>query len=441
LDTTDLIHLSTVLLFSLVNSTGPILLVLLLLACSALISSSEVALFSLTPSQREQIRNAEDSSSRRIVDLLESPDKETAPKRLIATMLIANNTVNIAVVLLTETLLPHSANPTWFEILLNVVLITFVIVLFGEVAPKVYATGHNLRVARFMSMPLIFIRRIFTPLTWFLMQTSTLLENRLRNFTASNISVDELGHALELTQDDNRSVEEHRILEGIVTFGSKEVNQIMKPRTDIAAVWHSDTFEEVMQVVMEKGYSRLPVYADSPDHISGFLFVKDLLPHLDEKELDWHPLIRQPFFVPENKMIDDLLQEFQQSKIHLAIVVDEYGGTSGLVTLEDILEEIVGEISDEFDDEEKQYSKLDDRNYVFEAKMSLVDVYKILDIDGDIFDEARGDSSTLGGFVIEQAGRIPTKGEEIYFEGFIFRIESSDKRKINRIKITFPDAP
>ncbi len=425
-------------LLNVFSSAGPIGLVLLLLAGSALISSSEVALFSLTPAQRAEIADAKDSASKNILQLLESPDKETAPKRLLATMLIANNTLNIAVVLITETLFPLGDAPTIIDILINVVAITFVIVLFAEVIPKVYATSHNMAVARFMALPLIIIQRIFTPITWFLMKTSTFLEERLRNTTTNNISVDELGHALELTQDDNRSEEEHKILEGIVTFGAKEVSQIMTPRTDISAVYEQDTFAEVIEYVKEKGYSRLPVFKTSPDEIAGFLFVKDLIPYMDQVDYNWHTLIRKAFFVPENKKIDDLLQSFQHEKVHLAIVVDEYGGTSGLVTLEDILEEIVGEISDEFDDEDLRYSKLDAYNYVFEGKTSLVDVIKILDLEDSIFETARGDSSTLAGFIIELSGRIPERGDIIDFAGFHFGIEAADKRKIKRIKITLP---
>jgi len=261
----------------------------------------------------------------------------------------------------------------------------------------------------------------------------------MKSRVRSNISVDELGHALELTVDDERTDEEHKILEGIVTFGEKEASQIMTPRTDIVFLRLSDPFSDVMATVLDKGYSRMPVVKDSPDEISGFLFVKDLLPYIDETDFHWHELIKQPFYVPENKKIDDLLQEFQHAKIHLAIVVDEYGGTSGLVTLEDILEEIVGDMSDEFDEEELQYSKLDDRNYVMEGKIALVDMYKIIDLDSTLFEDARGDSGTLAGFVIEQAERIPERGDVITFEGFTFTIEAADKRKIKRIKITLPE--
>ena len=418
-------------------------LVLLFLLCSALISSSEVALFSLSPSQKADLTTSKNANDRNILDLLELPDREQGPKRLLATVLIANNAFNIAIVLLatqlSDTWLPPDQYESWVKTLVDVVVITFVIVLFAEVIPKVYATGNNLQVSRFMALPLKAIQRLLMPLTWFLMRTSRFLEESMKSRVRSNISVDELGHALELTVDDERTDEEHKILEGIVTFGEKEASQIMTPRTDIVFLRLSDPFSDVMATVLDKGYSRMPVVKDSPDEISGFLFVKDLLPYIDETDFHWHELIKQPFYVPENKKIDDLLQEFQHAKIHLAIVVDEYGGTSGLVTLEDILEEIVGDMSDEFDEEELQYSKLDDRNYVMEGKIALVDMYKIIDLDSTLFEDARGDSGTLAGFVIEQAERIPERGDVITFEGFTFTIEAADKRKIKRIKITLPE--
>ncbi|MFO0361530.1 MAG: gliding motility-associated protein GldE [Flavobacteriales bacterium] len=425
------------------NSAGAIVLVLLLLLCSALISASEVALFSLTPAQKEEIAGSEDSKSKNVIRLLEEPDKASAPKRLLATILIANNAVNIAFVLvssgLTGALFAGMHTEPWVRVFVEVALITFIILMFGEIIPKVFASGNNIAVARFMATPLLVIQRILSPISWLLLRLGRVIEKWMGTPDAGNISVDDLGHALELTQDEHRTQGEHRILEGIVTFGEKEVGQIMTPRMDIASLQHEEPYAEVLAQILDKGYSRWPVYSKSMDEITGFLFVKDLLPHLDDQEYHWQQLIRPAFFVPEHKKIDDLLQEFQQQKIHLAIVVDEYGGTSGLVTLEDILEEIVGDISDEFDDEETRYSKLDERTYVFEGKVSLVDVYRILDIDGEPFEDARGDSSTLAGFVIEQAGRIPEKGDQIEFAGFDFVIESADKRRIKRIKITLPE--
>jgi putative hemolysin len=434
-------HLASTLL-SIWSNTGPMVAVLLLIICSALISSSEVALFSLTPAQKADLEDSKNSSDHRILELLETPDRENGPKRLLATILIANNAVNIAIVLISSQLTAswfEAGNyPEWLRTLIDVVVITFVIVLFGEVIPKVYATGNNIQVARFMAMPLEVIRRLCSPLTWFLMRSSSLLESRLKNKVRSNISVDELGHALELTADDGRTEEEHKILEGIVTFGGKEAAQIMTPRTDIVFLSIDKTFQEVLKIVLDKGYSRMPVIKDSTDEIAGFLFIKDLLPHIEKDEFDWKSLIMQPFYVPENKMIDDLLQEFQHNKIHLAIVVDEYGGTSGLVTLEDILEEIVGEIKDEFDEEDLHYSKLDEYTYVVEGKTPLVDFYKIIDIDGALFEEERGDSSTLAGFMIERAGKLLERGDSVEFQGFVMFVEAADKRKIKRVKVTLP---
>lgn len=429
-------------LLSIFSSAGPLVLVLLLLVISATISSSEVALFSLTPSQKVVLRSSKVSSDNHIIDLLEKPDRETGPKKLLATILIANNAINIAIVLLatkiTNEWFPEGQYAEWVKTMIELVVITFILVLFGEVIPKVYATGNNLQVSRFMALPLKFIMRLFQPFSWVLMRTSPMLERQLKKSAKGNISVDELGHALQLTQDDERTEEEHKILEGIVTFGNKEVGQIMTPRTDIVAVWESDSFQAVMTTVMDKGYSRLPVFKSSSDEIVGFLFIKDLLPYIEETDFEWKEIVKSPFYVPENKRLDDLLEEFQKEKRHLAIVVDEYGGTSGLVTLEDILEEIVGDIKDEFDDEELQYSKLDEHNYVFEGKISLVDMYKIIEINDDVFEEARGDSNTLAGFVIEQAGYIPERGAVITFDGFTFTIEAADKRRIKRIKITLP---
>lgn len=441
METIPLFYISEIIILGVLSSTGPFLLVLLLLLCSALVSSSEVAIFSLSPTQKSELAESKSTSDQRILELLETPDRVRGPKKLLATILIANSAINIAIILLatqlTAELLPVSV-PDWMRTLVDVVLITFVIVLFCEVIPKVYATGNNIQVARLMAGPLKIVQNLLSPVTWFLMGTSSMLERGLRNRVHSNISVDELGHALKLTADDERTEEEHKILEGIVTFGEKEASQIMTSRMDITFLRHTDSFSQVLETVLNKGYSRMPVMSDSPDAISGFLFIKDLLPYLDAAEYDWQQLIKQPFFVPENKKIDDLLQEFQQAKIHLAIVVDEYGGTSGLVTLEDILEEIVGDISDEFDEEELQYSKLDERTYVVEGKLTLVDMYKMIEMDANSFEDSRGDSSTLAGFLIEQAGRILQQGDIIHFEGFEFKIEAADKRKISRIKITLP---
>lgn len=366
------------------------------------------------------------------------PDKERASGRLFATSQIISNLLNVLIVLLLLRFLSFNVANIWLNLLIPLVVIVLLLVLFTEVIPKTIAVRNNLAIARFTAFPMRVASIVVWPLSWLLNTISTSLENVFKQKNRSNISIDELSHALELTTDDNLTAEENKILEGIVTFGGKEAAQIMTSRVDVVFLYESDTFEEVIATVTENGYSRLPVVKESPDHIKGFLVVKDLLPYINETDFQWHALVKQPFFVPENKKIDDLLQEFRVSKTHMAIVVDEYGGTSGIVTMEDILEEIVGDISDEFDDEELQYSKLDNRTYVMEGKIPMVDVYKILDIDDTLFEEAKGDSSTLAGFVIEQSGRIPEKGDEITFEGFTFKIEAADKRKIKRVKITLP---
>jgi len=422
----------------LLNSAGPLLLVLLLLSCSAIMSSSEVAIFSLSPAQRKDLENATDSQSKNVIRLLEHPTPEIATKRLLASVLIGNNMVNIAVVLVStilfDTWFSHSTLEPWVIGLINVVGVTTIIVLFGEVIPKVYATANNIKLAKRFAFLFIILDKVFSPVIWILTTAGKWFESD-HNQQSGNISVDELGHALELTSDDNRSEEEHRILEGIVTFGDKEVVQIMTPRVDIVCLFIGESFKNIIQRVESSGYSRFVVAKEKLDSVSGILYAKDLLPHLDKEEFNWESLQRKPFFVPESKQVDDLLTEFQRDKMHMAIVVDEYGGTSGIVTLQDILQEIVGEVKDEFDDQsEILWSKLDDKNILFIAKIPLIDMYRVYDIDGDDFEASRGDSTTLGGFIVEQMGRIPKRGETWQFGTFEFNIESADNRKIIRVK-------
>jgi gliding motility-associated protein GldE len=422
----------------LLNSAGPLLLVLLLLSCSAIMSSSEVAIFSLSPAQRKDLENATDSQSKNVIRLLEHPTPEIATKRLLASVLIGNNMVNIAVVLVSTILFDmwfsHSTLEHWIIDLINVVGVTTIIVLFGEVIPKVYATANNIKLAKRFAFLFIILDKVFSPVIWILTTAGKWFEGE-QNQQAGNISVDELGHALELTSDDNRSEEEHRILEGIVTFGDNEVVQIMTPRVDIVCLFSGESFKSVIQRVESSGYSRFVVAKDKLDSVTGVLYAKDLLPHLDKEEFDWEGLQRKPFFVPESKQVDDLLTEFQRDKMHMAIVVDEYGGTSGIVTLQDILQEIVGEVKDEFDDQsEILWSKLDEKNILFVAKIPLIDMYRVYDIDGDDFEASRGDSTTLGGFIVEQMGRIPKRGETWQFGSFEFTIEAADNRKISRVK-------
>lgn len=412
--------------------------ILILLLSSALISGSEVAYFSLSPSNIASLKEAQDTKSQRVLRLLEQPDRERASKWLLATILIANNFINIAIVLVSTYVADNvfPANVTgWTAFTLHVVVVTFLIVLFGEVIPKVYATSNSIALARFMSLPLAFTGQLLRPFSRLLISSTKFVGDNFQNNTGA-ISVDELEQALELTQDEDRSTEEHKIFEGIVNFGSKDVKQIMTSRMDIAAFDTETEYNDLIKGILEIGFSRIPIFTKSLDEIAGILYIKDLLPHLSAPEEDWKSLIRTPFFVPENKKIDDLLREFQEKKIHLAVVVDEYGGTSGLITLEDVIEEIVGDITDEFDDEDLQYSKLDDENYVFEGKTPLIDIYRILTIEGDPFEAVKGESDSLAGFLIEQSGRIPVKGEILSFEGLTFTVEAADNRRVKRIKVT-----
>lgn len=422
----------------LLNSAGPLLLVLLLLSCSAIMSSSEVAIFSLSPAQRKDLENATDTQSKNVIRLLEHPTPEIATKRLLASVLIGNNMVNIAVVLVSTILFDmwfeHSTLEHWIIDLINVVGVTAIIVLFGEVVPKVYATANNVKIAKRFAVLFVILDKVFAPIIWILTTAGKWFEGE-QNQQGGNISVDELGHALELTSDDNRSEEEHRILEGIVTFGDNEVVQIMTPRVDIVCLYAGESFKNIVQRVEASGYSRFVVVKDKLDSVTGILYAKDLLPYIHLEEFNWESLQRKPFFVPESKQVDDLLTEFQRDKMHMAVVVDEYGGTSGIVTLQDILQEIVGEVKDEFDDQsEILWSKLDDNNILFVAKIPLVDLYRVYDIDGDDFEASRGDSTTLGGFIVEQMGRIPKRGETWQFGSFEFTVESADNRKISRVK-------
>lgn len=431
----------------------PAVSILVLLVLSALFSGSEVAYFSLSPSQLNDLQSDEGEEAQRILNLLEVPDRAEASKLLLATILIANNFVNVAIILLSAYVTPYIyTNPAdlnliglelsagFITFLIQVVAVTFFLVLFGEVIPKVYATNNNLLLAKQMSLPLTIIRKVFIPVSKALVNSSGFIERRL-NRRKNPLSVSDLSHALELTQDDERSEEEHKILQGIVSFGTKDVKQIMTSRMDITAFPEETPYQELLSEIINAGFSRIPIYRNSVDEIIGILYIKDLLAHSNAKDLDWKKLLRSPFVVPENKKIDDLLREFQGRKTHMSIVVDEYGGTLGLVTLEDVIEEIVGDITDEFDDEDLHYSKLDENNYVFQGKTSLIDLYRILDLDGTPFEAAKGESDTLAGFVIEQFGKIPLKGERTQFQSLTFTVEAADKRKVKQVKVTIDQNP
>lgn len=412
----------------------PIAGLLVLIVISAFISGSEVAFFSLNPESIKQLTESKDRLSATVLDLID------APRKLLATILIGNNLANISIVLLstliTSRYLNLHENPL-VEFLFNVVAITFVLLLFGEVLPKVYASRNPLEFARMMALPIDLLRRFFAPLSALLMGSTQWVEKRLKAKPTS-ISVEDLSTALEITEQGEESHRDQKILKRIVNFGNTEVRQIMKPRMDVIALDINTPFPEVLKTILEHGYSRIPVYKENFDQIEGLLYIKDLLPHLEEEaSFPWNTLLRPAFFIPENKKLDDLLSEFQSRKIHMSIVVDEYGGANGIATLEDVLEEILGEISDEFDDEDLTYSKLDARNYVFEGKILLRDFYRVLQIEGDAFEEVKGESDTLAGFVLEISGRIPTKNEVIHFDAYQMRIESVDKRRIKRIKVTY----
>ena len=408
----------------------------ILLMSSALISGAEVAFFSLTPMDFATLEKRKTSADDTVLKLLDKP------KGLLATILIANNFINILIVLISTFLMDELfdfGNNVVLNFAVKVLGITFILLLFGEVLPKVYANHNSLRFSKTMSQPLVVLGRLVKPLSGFLIGTSNIIEKRLKP-SSQNISVEDLSTALELTTDDKQEDDDQKLLESIVKFGSIEVRQIMKPRMDMIALDTEMSYPEILKIILDNGFSRVPVFEENLDQVKGLLYIKDLLRHLNaEPDFKWTNLLRAPYFVPENKKIDDLLKEFQERKMHMALVVDEYGGTSGLVTMEDVLEEIVGDISDEFDDEAIIYSKLDDQNYVFEGKTPLNDFYRVLDIDGKEFDEERGDSDTLAGFLLEISGKFPDKNEEIDFLHYRFKVEGIDHRRIKQIKVTLLD--
>ncbi|MDZ7742431.1 MAG: gliding motility-associated protein GldE [Bacteroidota bacterium] len=415
-----------------------LLVVLILLLLSALISGSEVAYFSFDPVHLNEFRTNLSKKNAQILKLLEKP------KRLLATILISNNFINVSIVILSTYITSELFYPDqhkWLAYVIQVIVVTALILLFGEIMPKILATQHSVRFASFMTGPLLFLIKMFYPLSSLLIRSTSFIDKRIAR-KGPNISMSELSEAIDITNTDKELREDARMLKGIVKFGDIEVKEIMKSRTDVTAVDIQMNFKDLLDLIVESGYSRIPAYDESFDKIAGILYIKDLLPYLDrEKDFKWQDLLRTAFFVPENKKINDLLQEIQEKKIHMAIVVDEYGGTSGIVTLEDILEEIVGEISDEFDDEadEVAYSKIDEGNYVFEGKVSLNDFCKILEINPEVFDEVKGDSDSLAGLILELVGKIPSKNESIKFGNFTFTIISADKRRIKQIGIRIND--
>ena len=406
----------------------------LLLLCSAIISGSEVALFSLSPTEIDELKEDHNSANNLIAKMVENP------KKLLATVLIANNLVNISIVLISPELTNFAfggiKNPILRDVM-DIGLVTFVLLLCGEILPKIYANRNNLVFAKRVAYFIYILDTIFTPISLPMKSFTVWIQKRLGK-TKSNISVGQLSQALELASEEDTTNEEKKLLESIVSFGNTETCEVMVPRVDIFALSEDTPFSEVLSEIVKIGYSRIPVYRENLDNITGVIYIKDLLPYIEKTDFEWTKVMRKAFFVPENKKLDDLLSEFQEKKIHLAVVVDEYGGTCGIITLEDIMEEIVGSINDEFDDDDVTYSKINDHTYIFEGKTVLKDFYRIVKMDDEnilLFDEKRGEAETLAGFLLEISGNFPQKGKPIVFHNYSFTVEAFDKHRIKEIKV------
>ena len=412
-----------------------IISIIVLIVFSGLISGSEIAFFSLEPAHIEDIKSQKTDINTKVITLLENP------KKLLAGILISNNFINVSIVLISTHLTQTLFNFEGYKLIgfiIQVIGITSILLLFGEIIPKIYAKNNGLFFVRLMASPLTFTQTLFKPLIHILVYSTNIIDKRISK-KKNALSMNDLSEVVDLatskTEGDHH--DEKMILKGIATYGETDVKEIMKARVDISAIEINSPFEEVLQSVREWGYSRIPVYEDTLDEIKGILYIKDLLSFIDNKDHHWNKKIRKVFFVPENKKINDLLQEFRQKRIHMAIVVDEYGGTSGIVTLEDILEEIVGDINDEFDtqNEDFVYNKVDDNTWIFEAKTSLLDLCKVIDINSDIFDEVKGESDSIAGLILEIKGDFPEEGEEIEFEEIKFKVINMDARRISRVQV------
>ncbi len=403
----------------------------LLLVCSGLASASEIAFFSLTPQHLAEISEEKRSCDTRILELREQSD------RILATILITNNLVNVGIIMLLNVFfmdwMHFGPGSEWLEFLLLTVLLTFLLLLFGEIMPKIYSAQHTLSFARFSAPILSVLQKVFYPVSSMLMMSKAFTD-RIVSFETESLTVEDLEKAMELTNKKDIA-EESKMLEGIIRFGGETVREVMTPRVDIVDLDINTPFQEVIKCIVENNYSRIPVYKGSADNIEGVLYIKDLLPHLQKPSFRWQTLIRPPYFVPETKMIDDLLRDFQQNKVHIAIVVDEFGGTSGIVTMEDIIEEIIGEIDDEYDDDEKTYHRLNQNTYIFQAKTLLTDFYRIMNLDDDFFTEIEGDADTLAGLLLELKGEFPTLHERLAYRNFTFEVMEMDERRIVSIKV------
>jgi len=428
--------LSSILLITQINWTvlSSVIILFVLLVLSAVISGSEVAFFSLSKSDFDEDIEA-NPSQKPVHDLLQNP------KKLLATILISNNFINILFILIFTFVGNYffsGITSPLLKFFIEIVLVTFLILLFGEVLPKVYASRNTMKFAIRMAKPMVILNSVLSFLSIPLLNLTSLVEKKLSK-KKSDFSVEVLSQALELTSSGATTKEEKKILQGIVNFGNTETSQVMCPRMDFFALADDEEFTVVIEKIVAEGHSRIPVYKENIDNIIGVLYTKDLIPHINEKNYDWKKIIREAFFVPENKKLDDLLKEFQEMKNHLAIVVDEYGGTSGLITLEDIIEEIVGDISDEFDHNDVTYTKIDNTNYIFEGKTTLKDFYKTLQIEDGILEENKFEAETLAGFILELTSKFPIKDQIISRHGFKFRIMALDKKRIKKIKVTLPN--
>ena len=412
-------------------------LITVLLICSALISGSEVAFFSLSKTDLKKISSS-NIKNLKLIALLRSK-----PRRLLATLLVSNNFINISIVLLLASfgqLFNFDFFPSWLNFVLDVGFITALILLFGEILPKVYANRKPISFSKKMAFPVQFLDKyLFFFITIPMSKMTKFVQDKLV-FKKPNLSIDKLSDAFDLTDKNETSNEEKKILKGIISFGSTEVKQVMKPRIDVFSVSKTMSYSELIKQVRENRYSRIPVFDETIDNVAGVIYLKDLFPHLNKQSFDWTTLIREPYFIPENKKLDDLLKEFQKLKNHMAIVVDEYGGNSGIITLNDIVEEIVGEINDEFNQDDIIYNKIDDNTFVFEGKVNLTDLYRILKIkDNKIFENIKGDSETLGGFLLEQIGFFPKKNFKLKLKGIEFKVVEVNRKRIKNVMVTIKE--
>jgi len=413
------------------NLIGLTVIVILLIS-SPLVSGSEVAFFSLSPANLDNLKTKNTKKGNEVLNLLKKPE------HLLATILITNNFVNVGIIVLssflTDSMINFSDTPAWVPFLFTIVIVTFLLLLFGEIIPKVYAAKYSETFSLLMSVPLSFLNILFKPISFLLVSSTSLVNKRLMK-RKPEISLDDLSNAIDLAE--NEIKENKKILEGIVSYGSIDASEIMKPRVDVIAFDISTSYSKLIERIKKHNYSRIPVFVETFDNVKGILYIKDLLPHYHKTTFHWQSLLRPPYFVPESKKINDLLLDFQSKKIHMAIVIDEYGGTSGIVTLEDVLEEIVGEIGDEFDEPDLFFKKIDDFNYIFEGKTLLNDFFKILELEDNQFDEIKGDADTLAGLILELEGEIPSAGVAVNYKNFVFKVISSDTRRIKQIKVTY----